>query len=439
VTERRYELVVYGATGYTGRQAIAYLAPRAGLLNLRWAIAGRDERRLAELAAALPDPQPSVMVADASDAAALTSLASETSAVVNYAGPQGPLGDLLTRKCAAAGTHYADLCGENDVIADRVDKLHRPAQKAGVKSIPACGYEAVPFDLGALGLDRAFFGSDGSRLEEVDAKVRFHFHRSPLRHGSPVSGGTLSTMTRLVEAGDLSDTHRLARAAGAPEKAGGGRKLQLDARRSPDGSWLAPLAPVPFLNPAIVHLTSARLADDMDIGAYSPALDYQEALEVSATFGSSLIARPAAKGMSAVLRRLAAMSTGRRNLGDRATLAILATFGPKAGKGPPLSSLDAIEYRIDLCGRSSSGLTATANVHGVGDPGYRSAPNILAEAGIALARDSSLPERSGVLTPASGLGMEFIDSLVHAGLNFDFGTPVPASGPAMEALSGDVE
>lgn len=416
---RRYELVVYGATGYTGREAVAHLAGRASRLGLSWALAGRDEHKLAELAANLPGPRPGILTADAGDPSSLAALASSAPAVISLVGPHAPLGDELPRQCIAASTHYADLCGENDVIAARLAELDASARAARVKLIPACGYESVPFDLGVLGLDRAFQAADGSRLQEVEAEVRFLFHRSPLRFGHGNSGGTLATVARLVEDGELTDTQRFARALSDVPDLGHGQALDLGADRSPAGDWLAPLMPTPFLNPAIVQLSSARLGEDS--AGYSPSLVYSETLNVSASLGSKLLGGFGAKGSAALLRRIAAMSQGRRNLGDRATLAILGILAPSPGRGPSRASLDAVDYRIDMRARSTSGACRDAVVHGAGHPGYRSAANILAEAGIALARSHSLPERHGLLTPASGLGLEFIDSLAPAGLSFDFG------------------
>lgn len=418
MTTRRFELVVYGATGYTGREAVAYLAGRALCLDLGWAIAGRDGDKLAELAAGLPEPRPGILVADADDPGLLAVLASSARAVINFVGPHAPLGDQLPRQCIAAGTHYADLCGENDVIAARVAELDLPARAAGVKLIPACGYESVPFDLGALGLDHAFHAADGSRLQEVDAEVRFIFHRSPLRFGHGNSGGTLATVARLVEDGELTDTQRLAKALSIAPDLGQGRTLSLGASRSPTGDWLAPIMPTPFLNPAILQLTSARLGEGS--AGHAPPPAYSEALNVSASLGSKPLGMLGAKGLAALLRRIAAMSQGRRNLGDQAMLAILRRLAPRSGGGPSRASLDAIDYRIDMRARSTSGSRRNAVVYGAGHPGYRSAANILAEAGIALARSHSLPERHGLLTPASGLGLEFIDSLTPAGLSFEF-------------------
>jgi short subunit dehydrogenase-like uncharacterized protein len=418
---RRFELTVHGATGFTGRQALTHLASRAAKLDLRWAIAGRNGDRLASLAADLPEPRPVIVVAEASDEQALGELAAETTAVISFLGPHGPLGDALVARCVAAGTHYADLCGENDVIAERIVRFDAPAREARAKLIPACGYESVPFDLLGLGLDAEFRRADGSRLRRLDAEVSFTFQRSPLRYGHGNSGGTLSTVRRLVEDGELTDAHRFASAAGAATAEGDGSEPELRARRSSGGDWLSPLMPTPFLNPATIHLTSARLGDHG--GGYAPDFAYGETLNLSASLRSGLLALPTARGLAALMRRIAAMSKGRRNFGDRLTLAALRALSPASGSGPSPRTLDAIDYRIRARARSTSGLVADAAVNAAGHPGYRSAANILAEAGIALARGRSIPGRAGVLTPASAFGMELAEALANAGVQFEFDAP----------------
>jgi short subunit dehydrogenase-like uncharacterized protein len=412
-----YELVVYGASGYTGREAVAHLAGRAGGLGLRWAIAGRNRAKLEQLAAGLPGPRPGIVIAEAGDSESLAALAASGAALISLVGPHAPLGDELLERCIEAGTDYADLCGENDVIERRVAELHEPAKAAGVKLIPACGYESVPFDLAVLGLDQAFRDEDGSHLAEAEAEVRFIFARSPLHYGHGNSGGTLATVARLVEAGDLGDSARFARAAGSGASASA---PSLAAKLNKKGEWLAPLAPTPFLNPAVIALTSARLGEGAD--GYSSCLRYREALNLSASLGSPLLGRLGAKGSAALLRRVAAMSVGRRSAGDRLALAALTAITPRSGSGPDRSSLDEVDYEIELQARSSTGQKARMLVHGAGHPGYRSAANIIAEAGIALARGEALPDRPGVQTPASGLGWGFAEALASAGLRFELAT-----------------
>jgi short subunit dehydrogenase-like uncharacterized protein len=424
-TERPYEVVVYGATGFSGRQTVAYLASRAADASLRWAISGRDRAKLEALAATLPEPRPDVLVADARDPVALRGLASGAAVALSLIGPFGPIGDVLPDQCVAAGTHYADLCGENDVIAARISRLYSAALAARVKLIPACGYESVPFDLGAMSLDQAFREADGSRLETLDAEVRFVLHRHPLRLGHGTSGGTLTTVQRLIEAGDISDPFFFVDGAEVDPRTRAANEIDLAARRSAAGDWLTPLMPTPFLNPAIVHLTSALLAAGED-GGYSPELAYRESTNMTASMGSRALGAANAKAFSGLARRIAAMAGGRRSVGDRLTLSALRAISPKPGSGPSLETLDEIDYRIEMRARSSTGLKADARLEGRGNPGYRSAPNILAEAGIALARDDALPESFGVLTPASGLGIAFAARLPRAGLTIEVARPVPS-------------
>ncbi|HET6448445.1 MAG TPA: saccharopine dehydrogenase NADP-binding domain-containing protein [Conexibacter sp.] len=415
---REFNLVVYGATGYSGRQAVAYLTRSATDRDLRWAICGRDEAALRALADGT-SARPEVLVADARDAAALAQVAARTAAVASFIGPFGPLGDLLPGICVEQGTHYADLCGEQDVIAARIARLHEPAQAARVKLIPACGYESVPFDLATLALDRAFELADGSHLAEVDTEVTFVFRRRSLRGGFGTSGGTFATVIRsATEVSHLTDPFGLTDHAPVEPAVRAANVADLSARRTPAGTWLAPTLPDPFLNAAMIQRTNALLGTGAQ-GGYAPGFAYREALNVSATVGSRLAAPLAARRISALMRRIAAISTGRRAFGDRFTLRALRLLSPGAGDGPSPETLDDVDYRLDVHARSASGRRASATLHGRGNPGYRSSPNILVEAAIAMARDDDLPDRFGVLTPASALGLAFVKRLPTAGLQLD--------------------
>ncbi len=417
---RDFDLVVYGATGYSGRQAVAYLAARAAELELRWAVCGRDEAGLRALADTTPaTTRPEVLVADARDAEALARVAARTAAVACFIGPFGPLGDLLPGVCVEQRTHYADLCGEQDVIAARIAQLHEPAQRARVKLIPACGYESVPCDLAVLALDRAFEAADGSRLVEAETEVTFVFRRRSLRGGFGTSGGTFATVIRSAEeVPHLTDPFGLT--GGAPVEADvrAANAPDLSARRTSSGTWLAPTLPDPFLNAAVIQRTNVLLGEG-ERGGYGSGFVYREALNVSATVGVRPAAPLAARRISALMRRVAAISTGRRELGDRVTLRALRFLSPGAGGGPAPDTLDDVDYRLDVAARSTSGLRASAAVDGRGNPGYRSSPNILAEAAIAMARDDDVPDRFGVLTPASALGLAFVERFPAAGLRLD--------------------
>lgn len=415
---RDLDLVVYGATGFSGRPAVAYLDRRAAEIGIRWAVSGRNAAALQDLVAGSAST-PEVLVADARDAEALAHVAGRTKVVASFIGPYGPLGDLLPAACVRAGTHYADLCGEQDVIAARVADLHGPASAAGVKVIPACGYESVPFDLAVLALDDAFEAADGSRLAEVDVEVTFVLRRGPLRSGHGTSGGTFATVIRsATEVPHLTDPFSLTGDGHVDSQLRAANAVDLSARRTVDATWLAPTLPDPFLNPAVIQRTNALLRDDPR-GGYAPGFIYHEAANVSATVGAGPLAGVSARATSALMRRLAAISTGRRSFGDRLVLRGLRAASPGPGKGPSPASLDEVDYRLDLEARSTSGRRAGATLRGQGNPGYRSSPNILAEAAIAIAHDDRLPARCGVLTPATGLGLPFVDHFPLAGLQLE--------------------
>ena len=415
---RDLDLVLYGATGFSGRPAVGYLDRRAAELGIRWAVCGRNEAALRALVARTSSA-PAVLVADARDAEALSQLAARTRVVASFVGPHAPLGDLLPAACVRAGTNYVDLCGEQDVIAARIADLHGPASAAKVKVIPACGYESVPFDLSVLALDNAFEVADGSRLAAVDVTVTFVLHRGPLRSGHGTSGGTFATVIRsATEVPHLTDPFGLTGDGSVDPQLRAANAVDLSARRTASGTWLAPTLPDPFLNPAVIQRTNALLSEG-PAGGYASGFVYREAANVSAIVGSDAMAGIAARATSALMRRLAAISTGRRSVGDRLTLRGLRAVSPGPGKGPSPASLDAVDYRLDLAARSTSERRAAATLRGQGNPGYRSSPNILAEAAIAIAHDDRLPDRYGVLTPATGLGLPLIDHFPAAGLQLE--------------------
>ena len=417
---RDLDVVVYGATGFSGRPAVAYLDHRAEETGIRWAVCGRDATALRALAASCAS-KPDVLVADACDAEALSRVAARTSVVASFIGPYGPLGDLLPGVCVREGTHYVDLCGEQDVIAKRIAKLHGPAAAAKVKLIPACGYESVPFDLGALALDRSFEDADGSRLAEIDVTVTFVLRRGPLRSGHGTSGGTFATVIRsATEVPHLTDPFGLTGEGHVDPRLRAANTVNLSARRTADGTWLAPTLPDPFLNPAVIQRTNVLLSEGAGAG-YAPGFVYREAADVSATIGSGLLAGVAARATSSLMRRIAAISSGRRSVGDRLVLRGLRAASPDPGKGPSPASLDDVDYRLALVARSTSGQRAVATLRGQGNPGYRSSPKILAEAAIALVHGDRVPDRYGVLTPATGLGLSLVDRFPLVGLQLELG------------------
>jgi short subunit dehydrogenase-like uncharacterized protein len=173
-TTRKFDLVLYGATGFVGRRAAAYLAQPRGRRKLRWAIAGRDAGKLAALRAELAlDPAaralPEVIVADSGDAAAVEAMAAATRVLVTTAGPYALYGDAIVDACVQQRTHYADITGETAWVRRVIDRHHARAARDGTRIVPFCGFDSVPSDLGTLLLVRHIEATFGAPCVAVNA------------------------------------------------------------------------------------------------------------------------------------------------------------------------------------------------------------------------------------------------------------------------------
>src|SRR3954470_10373601 len=161
---RELDIVLFGATGFTGRLVAGYLAEAAKSEPLRWAIAGRSHARLAALGLGAP-----IIVADALDTAAMRALAQRTTCVCTTVGPFARYGSELVAACAAAGTHYCDLTGEVPWMRRMIDAHHDRARKAGARIVHTCGFDSIPSDLGCWAAQQAFHARFGSPARRVTA------------------------------------------------------------------------------------------------------------------------------------------------------------------------------------------------------------------------------------------------------------------------------
>ena len=165
-----FDLIVFGATGFTGRQAMRALVQRTASRPLRWAVAGRDPERLrAVISERVPAAavQPGIVVADADQPDSLQALAAQTAVLLNLAGPYAPTGESVVQACIAQGTHHLDLTGETFWVRQMIERHHRAAQRAQVKIIACCGYEALPFDLATLWAAQQLQRRSGQACREV--------------------------------------------------------------------------------------------------------------------------------------------------------------------------------------------------------------------------------------------------------------------------------
>jgi short subunit dehydrogenase-like uncharacterized protein len=395
---RRYDVVLFGATGFVGRLTAEYLANHGGA-QLQWALAGRDRAKLERLRAEVGAGRADVLVADARDRSALDAITGAARVVATTVGPYMLYGQKLVASCAEQGTDYCDLTGEVTFMAETIALHHERAAHTGARIVHACGFDSIPSDLGTLLLQTAARERRGSPCREV----KFLLER--IRGG--LSGGTYASFLTLVE--QASRDRNLRRllanpyALNPPGGEGGpdGRDL-FNARYDGDaGSWTAPFA-MAVSNTRVVRRTNALLGY-----RYGKDFRYSEAIATGRGPGGAIRAAAVAAGNGAFF--------GAATWGP--TRKLLARFLPKPGEGPSKQSRERGEFWVRLVGLDE-GFRLAARVGGLGDPGYTQTAKMLGESALCLARDV-LDVQGGVLTPASCLGQTLVERLRAAGMTFE--------------------
>ncbi|MGW9557835.1 saccharopine dehydrogenase family protein [Nocardiopsis sp. NPDC055551] len=383
--QRGYDIVLFGATGYTGALTAEYLAENAPR-ELRWALAGRNIDKLeavrAELAEIDPDrPTPDLLLADVDDTASIRTLAASARVVITTVGPYAEYGEPLVAACAAEGTDYVDLCGEPAFVDRMYVRHHATAQSTGARIVHACGFDSLPHDLGVL--------FTVGRLPEG---VPLHVEGFVRAQGT-ASGGTLRSAV-----GAFSDAVGLVSAARdrrAMETGPRGRRVRVDRSGIPRTrlarGWTLPL---PSLDPRVVARSAAALE------RYGPDFSYGH-------YGAfrHLTSAVGAAGGAAGMMAAAQVPALRERL--------LSLRSP--GEGPSEEQLAGGWFTVHFVG-SGGGRRVHTLVSG-GDPGYAATSGMLAESALCLWRDE-LPETSGQVTSAVAMGEALIERLPRAGVEF---------------------
>lgn len=405
---RPHDLVLFGATGFTGQLVAEYLA-RARPARLRWALAGRSRQKLERVRAGLVAIDPllatlPLLVADSADEAALVAIAAATRVVCTTVGPYMLHGRELAAACATNGTHYCDLAGEVPFIREVIDRWHAAAEKSGARIVPSCGFDSLPSDLG-VHLLAEHFAARGLRLGEAKLYVE-------VMKGAG-SGGTVASMLNLLEAARRDPALR--RLLGDPyalnpdrtQGRGPDRGDQVGFKWDDDAKgWTAPFV-MASINTRVVRRSNA-LRD------FAYGRDFRYA-EVSA-FKSGPRGLARAAGTSAGV--IAFVWLGGKSL----TRSLLRRVLPAPGEGPSQQERDSGFFRIRIRGRSAPNASAEAEhasvlVEGKHDPGYGETARMLGEAALCLAFDE-LPARGGVLTPASCMGTHLVERLRAMGMTW---------------------
>ncbi|HEY5814762.1 MAG TPA: saccharopine dehydrogenase NADP-binding domain-containing protein [Solirubrobacterales bacterium] len=418
MSERDLSVVVFGATGVTGRRVAAYLAERAGEVGARWAVAGRDPAKLERVLGEIGVTAPETIVADVGDPASLAAMAGRTRVVLDLVGPYALYGEPVIEACVANGTHYVDLTGETPFMRHVVDTFHERAAAAGVKVVPTCGFEALPPDIAVLLADETARERWGEGVAEADVDVVTRQPAGRIGLQDLISGGTMQS---IAEALDREDASRIADPAALipdPERADAVRRrspIALAPRVNARGDVLAPMTPLAFINPAVIHRTAALLAAERGDGA--EPLRYREGIGIpggSASLPLRYVAAGALAGMQAGFRGLTCTGPSLR----RRAAAIMRRALPSAGFGPQGSKLEEWTWQLIAEARTTGGRHVRVDLDADGHPGYLTTAKLLGEVGLLLAEEGATPQRAGCLTPATALGTQSIPRFERAGARF---------------------
>jgi short subunit dehydrogenase-like uncharacterized protein len=401
VGDRELDIAVFGATGFAGRLVAGYLAGHAPG-GVRVGLAGRSGRRLADVRAGLGPAGAAwpLLAADSADPASLAALARAARVVVTTVGPYRGQGLALVEACAAAGTDYADLTGEVLFVRDSIDRCHDVAAHQGARIVHCCGFDSVPSDLGVLLLHQAARADDAGDLQDTTLVV------TAVKGG--VSGGTLASLTGQVDEVRASAERRRVvddPYALSPDRAGEpdlGDERDLDWVRYDHelGMWVGPFV-MAGINTRVVRRSNA-----LQGWSYGRRLRYREV----AGFGASPAAPVLAAGVSAALRTMQA------GMAFPPSRALLDRLLPAPGQGPGERTRRTGFFRLQIHTRTSAGTRYLATIAARGDPGYAATSVMLGETALCLVQDRDhLPDRAGVLTPATAMGAALASRLRSAG------------------------
>jgi short subunit dehydrogenase-like uncharacterized protein len=425
--ERDLDVVVFGATGVTGRRVAAYLAGRAPQTGARWAAGGRDAARLRRVLAQEGVHEPQTIVADLADPGSLVAMAERAKVVLNLVGPYSVFGRPVIEACVDSGTHYVDLSGEIPFMRQVVDEVDERAQDAGVKVVQACGFESLPPDLAVALAAQTARRRWHEPLADVDLETSFTLPPGMPRPSDLISGGTFQSMAA-VAAGEadafcLTDPAALVTDPVLASEIRRRSPIRVRPRRGAEGAVVAPMAPAAFINPAVIQRTAALSGDARD--EWAGPFAYREGVALAGPAPTLPLRVAAAGALSGVQAGIGQTSRApaaiRRRIGG-----VLEKLLPASGYGPAADRLEGWRWQLAVRARTTGGACVQVRVDAEGHPGYLTTARMLGEAGLMLAEPGATPDRAGCLTPATALGTQHADRFEHARLRF-----------AVDATGGD--
>ncbi len=402
---REFDVLVWGATGFTGALVAEYLLHQYGVdATLHWAIAGRNADKLAALKTSLGDAAKSLdtIVADSFDATQLDSMVARATVVISTVGPYAKYGSALVAACVKGGTHYCDLAGEAHWIRQMIDWHQDDAAQSGARIVHCCGFDSVPMDMGVWFLQHAANSRHGQTCDSITMLVK------ATRGGA--SGGTIASMMNLIR--ESRADRSIARVLVDPyglnpfdERFGPDGRDQQNARYNEDaGAWTAPFI-MAGINTKVVRRSNA-----LQGYPYGREFRYHEAILTGRGFAGWLKANLVTIALGAFVF-FASFDTSRAFL-ERFVL-------PKPGEGPGEHQRETGFYDLRQFGRMPDGTLLKTRITGDRDPGYGSTSKMLSECAVCLAKDD-LDTGGGIWTPAAAMSEFLLQRLqTNAGLSFE--------------------
>ena len=390
--QKDIDIIIYGATGFTGKLCVKYFQSLDTAVT--WAMAGRNLIKL-EKVAKENQTNVEILIADSDDEKALDNLTSRARVILSTTGPFHRYGSKLVASCIKNHTHYVDITGENFWVKGLIEKHHKEASAKGIRIIPSCGFDSIPSDLGTFFAAKAL----SQPIKRIES---FHSYQGG------ASGGTLETMFSMGEldlGDDLTDPFLL-----NPEDSYSNKQKQLSsdrvgiAKKPEINAWSGPFI-MATANTRVVRRTEALLALRQE--SYGADFTYQEHAFHKSWF--SAVKSLVLTGLSV----LVLLSPLKR---------LVKPFLPKPGEGPSESVQENGWFDCKYIVETEEGTKKVFNMSGKGDPGYKVTSKLVSECALCLIEDLERlpggPEYGGVLTSAAGLGSPLITRLKKAGISF---------------------
>jgi short subunit dehydrogenase-like uncharacterized protein len=398
--DRSFDLVIYGATGFTGALVAEYLHQTQS--GLSWAIAGRSQRKLDLLKDRINAPDLETIVADSESSDDMRRLVTSTRVVISTVGPYARFGTPLVEACAAEGTHYCDLTGEPQWMASIFERVSPLAEETGARLIHCCGFDSIPSDLGVFVAQQRMMNQHGLFATKVSGRMG--------KSKGAVSGGTVASMLLTVEQAVsdpiarkvLNDPYGLYPSELSPGSDGPDQRgVRWDDRFE---SWTGPFV-MAAINSKVVRRSNALASL-----VYGADFSYDESLLVDNRRSGLLMAGGMSIGMAAL-----AIPPLRRLISKRL---------PQPGEGPSVSERENgfFEFFVHAHHPTDSEKDVRICVKGKRDPGYGATSRMLAQAGLSLAFDD-LDVEGGIWTPASALGNHLVNRLADVDIIFEDVSP----------------